>query len=271
MCWGCMLRSRRATAGWAPACQLGVSFPKTSMPSQMLPRSACTVSPLSVCPHKPTSCTLHAAACLGGQNPFGRHFSFAKAIRSDCQHAFVQQHLQAPILVAWGSACLRHFSERAALHGRYGDGTVRLTVEQDILFPFIPNDKVEAMKQEPIFQKYKIDAGNLERGLVSCTGAQVLKTLLVDGTGQCGSGSCNHECDEIKVPPAADIPLLCDFHAYKQSSSVGMSTLPIRRASACLSPACHIGFSHVCNDTVGLTMDPAEQQQVLCCSSAGWR
>lgn len=50
---------------------------------------------------------------------------------------------------------------------------MRLTVEQDILFPFIPNDKVAAMKEEPIFQKYKIDAGNLTRGLVSCTGAQV--------------------------------------------------------------------------------------------------
>ena len=50
---------------------------------------------------------------------------------------------------------------------------MRLTVEQDVLFPFIPNDKVAAMKEEPIFQKYKIDAGNLTRGLVSCTGAQV--------------------------------------------------------------------------------------------------
>lgn len=50
---------------------------------------------------------------------------------------------------------------------------MRLTVEQDVIFPFIPNDKVAAMKEEPIFQKYKIDAGNLTRGLVSCTGAQV--------------------------------------------------------------------------------------------------
>lgn len=48
-----------------------------------------------------------------------------------------------------------------------------MTVEQDVLFPFIPNDKVEEMKKEPIFQKYKIDASNLTRGLVSCTGAQV--------------------------------------------------------------------------------------------------
>jgi ferredoxin-nitrite reductase len=56
---------------------------------------------------------------------------------------------------------------------RYGDGTVRLTVEQDVIFPFIPNERVEELKAEPIFQKYKIDAGNLTRGLVSCTGAQV--------------------------------------------------------------------------------------------------
>ena len=50
---------------------------------------------------------------------------------------------------------------------------MRLTVEQDVIFPFIPNEGVGAMKQEPIFQKYSIDAGNLTRGLVSCTGAQV--------------------------------------------------------------------------------------------------
>ena len=48
-----------------------------------------------------------------------------------------------------------------------------MTVEQDVIFPFIPNDKVEEMRKEPIFQKYQIDAGNLTRGLVSCTGAQV--------------------------------------------------------------------------------------------------
>lgn len=63
------------------------------------------------------------------------------------------------------------FSYRCA--SRYGDGTIRLTVEQDVIFPFIPNDKVEEMRKEPIFQKYLIDAGNLTRGLVSCTGAQV--------------------------------------------------------------------------------------------------
>ncbi len=50
---------------------------------------------------------------------------------------------------------------------------MRLTVEENILFPNIPEAKLEAMQKEPIFQKYLINAGPLMRGLVSCTGAQV--------------------------------------------------------------------------------------------------
>lgn len=65
---------------------------------------------------------------------------------------------------------------------------MRLTVEQDIVFPFIPNDKVEEMSKEPIFQKYLIEAGNLTRGLVSCTGAQVRKWVYVLFTTMQDSG-----------------------------------------------------------------------------------
>ena len=226
--------------------------------------------PLSICPHNPSICTLRAAACLGGRKVFSRQQRFTKAVSSNYQHAYVQQHLQAPILVAWGCACLRHLSEQAALHCRYGDGTVRLTVEQDMLFPFIPNDKVEAMKQEPIFQKYKIDAGNLERGLVSCTGAQVRNILLIDIAGLCWSALCDQERNESEGPPAADIFLLCDFQQSK-ALVLAYHAFACRKISPCLSPACRMEYPHVCNDPVGLTTDPAEQQQMLCCSSAGWR
>ena len=37
---------------------------------------------------------------------------------------------------------------------RYGDGSMRLTVEQDVLFPNVPEDKLEAMQQEPVFQRF---------------------------------------------------------------------------------------------------------------------
>jgi len=56
---------------------------------------------------------------------------------------------------------------------RYGDGTIRLTVEQDVIFPNVPEASVDALRKEPIFGKYEIDPGNLTRGMVSCTGAQV--------------------------------------------------------------------------------------------------
>ena len=84
---------------------------------------------------------------------------------------------------------------------RYGDGTVRLTVEQDVLFPFIPNDKVEELQKEPIFQKYKINPGNLERGLVSCTGAQVrapaFPTPSLRGLRICSLGARHLHCGPV--------------------------------------------------------------------------
>lgn len=48
-----------------------------------------------------------------------------------------------------------------------------MTVEQDILWPNVPEKNLEAMQKEPLFQKFKIFPGNLEGSLVSCTGAQV--------------------------------------------------------------------------------------------------
>ena len=36
---------------------------------------------------------------------------------------------------------------------RYGDGTLRLTVEQDVLFPNVPEANLEAMQKELLFQR----------------------------------------------------------------------------------------------------------------------
>ncbi len=36
---------------------------------------------------------------------------------------------------------------------RYGDGTMRMTVEQDVIFPNVPEKNLEAMQQEPMFQR----------------------------------------------------------------------------------------------------------------------
>lgn len=41
----------------------------------------------------------------------------------------------------------------------YGDGTARLTCEENILFVNVPNDKLPAMLAEPIFKKFKVNPG----------------------------------------------------------------------------------------------------------------
>ena len=40
---------------------------------------------------------------------------------------------------------------------RYGDGTLRLCVEQDVLFPNIPEDKLEAFQADLLFQRFSLN------------------------------------------------------------------------------------------------------------------
>jgi ferredoxin-nitrite reductase len=71
-----------------------------------------------------------------------------------------------------GRITAEDMEEFARIADTYGDGTARLTPEENILFVNIPDDKLQAMLAEPLFQKFKVNPGNLERGLVSCTGSQ---------------------------------------------------------------------------------------------------
>ena len=41
----------------------------------------------------------------------------------------------------------------------YGDSTLRVTVDENIVFVNIPKDKVDAMLAEPLFQKFKVNPG----------------------------------------------------------------------------------------------------------------
>lgn len=41
----------------------------------------------------------------------------------------------------------------------YGDGTLRLTCEENIVFTNVPEAKVDAMLAEPLFQRFKVNPG----------------------------------------------------------------------------------------------------------------
>ncbi len=71
---------------------------------------------------------------------------------------------------------------------RYGDGSVRITCEENVIFANVPNDKVQAMLAEPLFKRFKANPGPLLSGMVSCTGNQF-----------CGFGLAETKARAVKV------------------------------------------------------------------------
>lgn len=86
-------------------------------------------------------------------------------------------HRQRQAGLNWVGACVpagrlhaADFEEIAAVAEKYGDGTVRITCEENVIFTNVPDAKLEAMKAEPLFQRFPIFPGVLLSGMVSCTG-----------------------------------------------------------------------------------------------------
>lgn len=62
----------------------------------------------------------------------------------------------------------------------YGTGEIRLTLEQNIIIPHVPDSRLEAFLAEPILQRFSVSPDTLTRGLVSCTGAQFCNFALIE-------------------------------------------------------------------------------------------
>lgn len=96
-------------------------------------------------------------------------------------------HAQKQPGLCWVGACVpvgrlhaQDFHDMADVCEKYGDGTVRLTVEENFIIPNVPENKIPELRLEPLFQRFKIDAGALSRGLVSCTGSQFCSLALIE-------------------------------------------------------------------------------------------
>ncbi|QDZ18662.1 ferredoxin-nitrite reductase [Chloropicon primus] len=77
--------------------------------------------------------------------------------------------------------------EIARLAEEYGSGETRLTVEQNYIIPNVPDDKVEALLQEPLLTTgegfataFRPNPGRLVKDLVSCTGNQFCALALIE-------------------------------------------------------------------------------------------
>ncbi len=70
--------------------------------------------------------------------------------------------------------------ELARLAEVYGSGEIRMTVEQNVILPNVPESRVETLLGEPLLQTFSIEPSLLARSLVSCTGAQFCNFALVE-------------------------------------------------------------------------------------------
>lgn len=66
----------------------------------------------------------------------------------------------------------------------YGSGEIRLTLEQNVIIPNIPDSRLEAFLAEPLLEKFSPNPELLTRALVSCTGSQFCNFALIETKNQ---------------------------------------------------------------------------------------
>ena len=99
-------------------------------------------------------------------------------------------HDQAQAGKRWVGACIpvgrlfaADFDALAGVADAHGDGTVRFTVDENVVFPNVAADRVDAMLADPLFTRFPVPvdgALSLTTALVSCTGAQFCGLALAE-------------------------------------------------------------------------------------------
>ncbi len=70
--------------------------------------------------------------------------------------------------------------ELARLAENYGDGGVRIGIDQNFVISGVPEDKVSDLLAEPLLQIYSPTPGPFERGVVACTGSEFCRFAVVE-------------------------------------------------------------------------------------------
>ena len=70
--------------------------------------------------------------------------------------------------------------ELARLAEVYGNGEIRLTVEQNAIIPYVADENVETFLSEPLLEEFSISPSTLTRSVISCTGARYCNFALIE-------------------------------------------------------------------------------------------
>src|ERR1700692_2864947 len=71
----------------------------------------------------------------------------------------------------------------AGLAESYGTGDLRMTVGQNLVIVNVPETRIGALTEEPIFKELPFDPSPIMRGLVACTGTDYCGMALIETKG----------------------------------------------------------------------------------------
>jgi nitrite reductase (NADH) large subunit len=89
----------------------------------------------------------------------------------------------AGLLVPVGRITTAQMRGVADLAERYGNGDIRLTVQQNLVIPNIPEERLGAFADEPLLKELTFDPSPIMRGLVSCVGIDYCHFALIESKG----------------------------------------------------------------------------------------
>ncbi|KAI0566113.1 Nitrite and sulphite reductase 4Fe-4S [Gracilaria domingensis] len=96
-------------------------------------------------------------------------------------------HAQKQPGLNWVGACVpagrlhvEDIEKIASVADKYCDGEVRLTVEQNLIFPNVKDEALQDILKEDLFSKFMVSPGRIVGNLVSCTGAQFCGIALIE-------------------------------------------------------------------------------------------
>jgi len=84
------------------------------------------------------------------------------------------------LLVPVGRATGDQLQEVARLAETYGTGEVRLTTDQNLIIPHVPDSKLGTLLNEPLLKALRYDPSGVLRGLVSCTGIEFCNLAVIE-------------------------------------------------------------------------------------------
>lgn len=84
------------------------------------------------------------------------------------------------LVVPVGRVTAEQLRELARLADEYGQREVRLSTEQNVVIPHVPDARLKALLAEPLLQEWRPDADPALRGLIACTGTEFCNLALIE-------------------------------------------------------------------------------------------